>query len=455
MLHGMGGRGGGRAAGVVLVAVLGLTGCDGGVLSTKGSSAEPGPSGVSEDGDLEVSDEQVDEALLAMDDALQSGDVEAYLAFVGPELQDQQRAWFDGVRTAPLEMRELRLDGVVSRTPSEGTVAHVGLRHQFTGADPVPVLQQYRWVFAAADDGAPLLVASDGRNGEFFGHPQLWDLGEELVVLTGHSVQVLAQQSRAGDAESLLDPLDRAAEASLATLPPVAEGRERLVVQMVPGETVIEHGWSQSPGSASMLKVSPDPLPREPGRLTGFRTPVQSHLFLDLDLALDDLQEYGQSPGGQTELRYFAAYAALWGEDPDTWPEDWVLEGMAYWWSSVDDPAYSAGFLSEVGDHFAVTGPPTALPALPRDPDDLDGFESYVQESVALAYYVEETYGQEALIDLAGRLTDLDQRHDEDQIEQAYRDTIGVDRDELLDGFARWTQTSPALDVEAQQSLSG
>jgi|GEM_PF-4263558 len=86
-------------------------------------------SGVAEDRSTEVSDDQVHEVLLAMDDALQSGDVEAYLAHVAPELQDRQRAWFDGVSAAPLEMRQLRLDGVVSRTPTEGTVAHVGLRH--------------------------------------------------------------------------------------------------------------------------------------------------------------------------------------------------------------------------------------------------------------------------------------------------------------------------------------
>lgn len=395
------------------------------------------------------------EVLLAMDDALQSGDVEAYLAHVAPELQDRQRAWFDGVSAAPLEMRQLRLDGVVSRTPTEGTVAHVGLRHQFSGADPVPVLQQYRWVFAATEQGPPLLVDSRGRNGEFFGHPQLWDLGEELAVLTGHRVDVLVQRSRMADAETILDTLDRAAETSLTELSWLAQGRDRLVVQLVPAEVLEEHGWPESSGSSLPLKVSPEEIPRAAGRLTGMRSPVQAHLFLDLDLALLDLEEYGPSPGGQTELRYMAASSATAGEDVEAWPEDWILEGPPSWWSSVEDPAYAEHLLLSAGDHFARQGPPTAFPTVPMDPDDPSAADAYTLESIALTYHLEETYGRDRLIDLVGRLIVLDQRHDADQIEQAYREALGSDRDELLDGFARWTQTLSTVDEESETSVPG
>src|SRR5699024_4880424 len=117
------------------------------------------------------------------------------------------------------------------------------LRHQFAGADPVPVLEQYRWVLADLGDGVPVLVESWGRDGDFYGYPQLWDLGEEVAVLEGHHVSVLVERSRAADAETLLDTLDRAAETTLAELPWVAEGRERLVVQLAPAEVLEEQGW--------------------------------------------------------------------------------------------------------------------------------------------------------------------------------------------------------------------
>ena len=80
----------------------------------------------------------------AMDEALQAGDVAAYLRYVAPELAEQQRASFEALHAVPMEVRQLRIDGVVSRNDPQGTVVHVGLRHQITGADPEPVLGQYR-----------------------------------------------------------------------------------------------------------------------------------------------------------------------------------------------------------------------------------------------------------------------------------------------------------------------
>ena len=231
-----------------------------------------------------LDDEQVLATVLAMDDALQAGDLEAFLALVAEDLQEEQRAWFQGVVDAPLDVHELRLDGVISQRGcvdddepclEGGTVAHVGLRHQFTGADPVPVLEQYRWVLADLGDGVPVLVETMGRDGDFYGHPQLWDLGEEVGVLEGHHVSVLVQGSRMAEAETLLGTLDRAAETTLAELPWVADGRERLVMQLTSAEVLEEQGWVESTASTLWLQASPEDLPREAGRLSPQDAPVR------------------------------------------------------------------------------------------------------------------------------------------------------------------------------------
>ena len=474
MLHRMMRRRRGFATSTTVAALLLITGCDGGSSAgdadAPSATTEPAPTtqatSPTEDGEgstaatpgtaepQPVDDEQVHATVLAMDDALQAGDVEAYLEHVAEELQQEQRAWFQGVLAAPLDVRELRLDGVVSqRTCASddepcldgGTVAHVGLRHQFTEADALPVLEQYRWVLADLGDGEPVLVESWGRDGDLYGYPQLWDLGEELAVLDGHHLSVLVQRSRLDEAESLLDTLDRAAETTLSELPWVAEGRDRLVVQLVPGEVLEEHGWPESTGSSLWLQVSPDELSREPGRLSPPDVPVQGHLFLDLDLALMDLEEFGASPGGHTELRYVAAYAATWGDDPAAWPEDWVLEGPAFWWSAADDPVYAENLRFAIGEHVALLGPPVSLPLAPPDHGDLEAGDAFLLESLALATYVEETYGRASLIELVGLLIPLDQRRDGDRIEAAYQETLGIDADELLEGYAGWTSTLPTF----------
>lgn len=420
-----------------------------GDTATATATAYPPDSGATtapeaaQDDRTEVSEEQVREVLVAMDEALQEGDVDAYLTHVAPDLKDDQRAWFQGVHAVPMSVRQLRLDGVVSRTGVEGTVAHVGLRHQITGGDPVPVLEQYRWVFTATGEQPPLLTASRGRNGEFYGFPQLWDLGEELAVLQGHSVLVVAQESRREEAETLVDTLDHAAEETLETLPWVAQGREKLVVQLVPAEVLEEIGWGMSTGGQLMLEISPQEITADASRLTGLKTPLQPRLLLDVDLALLDLEDYGSSPGGQTELRYFAAHAGAWGSDRDAWPEDWVLQGAAYWWSSVEDDSYHEQLLAAAGDHFAETGQPRSLPTAPLAMDDVAGGEAYTLESLALATYLEQTFGREALVGLLGELIPLDQRHDRAEITEAYTQVIGIDQHQLIQDWAAWTRTLP------------
>lgn len=386
-----------------------------------------------------LTDEQVREVLQEMDTALGEGDLTAYLQHVDPALAPAQRAWFEALQAVPMDVRQLRLDSVVSRNSGEGTVAHVGLRHQITGGDPVPLLEQYRWVFAQEADGPVRLVSSTGRNGELFGHPQVWDTGEPVAVLEGRNVLLLAAEDARADAELLLDTLDLAAGRTMEALPWSAEGREQLVVNLVDADLLgTVNGMDGIAVGEQLLKVSPEEIPWDAPRLTGSDTPVASRLLLDLEMALADLEEFGPSPGGHTSLRHVAASSALWGPDADLWPQGWVVEGFPHWWAAVEDPDYLEGLHFLVAEHHAWVGEPDEVPVAPDD-TDVETYDAFVSDSMSLALHVADAHGDAALVELAGRLAVLDQRHDGVEIEQVYDAVLGVDQDELLAGWATWT----------------
>lgn len=437
----------------VTVAVLVLGACSSGgedpdapsPPGTTGSPVPPSPPGTTESPAAStpspLSDEQVVQVLQEMDTALQSGDVEAYLQHVAPGLADQQRAWFDAVQAVPMDVRQLRLDGVVSRNDVEGTTTHVGLRHQVTGADPVPVLEQYRWVFATGEDGRVRLVSSQGRNGELYGYPQVWDDGEPVAVIEGHSVLLLAPESHREQTELLLDTLDLAAERALEELPWAAADRELVVVNLVDADLLASLGeHPDNTAAVQLMARSAESIPWDAPRLTASSPPVQGRVLLDVDAATADLEEFGPSPGGHTMLRQMVAHVGLYGQDNGLWPQDWLLDGVPWWWSAAQDPPYLDDLHLLVADHHLVEGPPSGLPAAPFRGDPPSAYDSFAAASLSLALYLAQAHGDAALIDLAGRLMVLDRRYDEAAIEQAYLAALGVGQEEVLEGWARWAE---------------
>lgn len=451
-----------------MVALSALAACDGGVPAAQaptvreadagiaspraGDPATPGATGSAQTSSPAPSadaaaatghpltDEQVLETLKAMDAAIQEGDVEAFLQHVDPAIEQEQRAWFETLQDIPMDVREIRLDGIVSRNSTQGTVATVGLRHQVTGGDPEPMVEQYRWVLALGADGVGRLVDSSGRVGDFFGHPQIWDRGEPVAVLEDAHVLVLTSEDRREDAELLLDSLDRAAERTLAALAWAADDRQRFVVVLAESDHLEEvagsPGWAHV---AQPMHQAPDEIPWERSYLVSSDAPVSDRLLLDAEMTLQDVEEYGTGLGGNGFLRYIAASAGTMGSDPNGWPEDWLMEGFPNWWATADDPDGVAYQREIVGQHHQVAGRPDRLPAGPQDPDDQTAYDSYALESIGLALYLAETYGEDTLVQLVGELIPLDTRFDDAEIEQAYADTLGVDRATLVQGWAAWT----------------
>ena len=119
-------RRGVRGAAVAVLLTCGAAACTGGSDASDGdgstgsatpetASATSAPGASSSVSPVSLTDEEVRDVVTAMNEALQSGDVETYLQHVAPELAEQQRAWFEALHAVPMEVRQLRIDGVVSR----------------------------------------------------------------------------------------------------------------------------------------------------------------------------------------------------------------------------------------------------------------------------------------------------------------------------------------------------
>lgn len=406
-----------------------------------GSSTTTGPApGSSRSGSYPraLTDEEVTALVTAMDEALAAGDVEAFLAHVAPELQEDQRAWFEAVGNVPMQVRQLRADRVISRQSPTGTVLHVGLRHQIAGGDPVPLLEQYRWVLAPDAQDRPVLVEARGRNGEHFGHPQLWDLGP-VAALEGEGVLVLAPEEAREEAELLLPGLELAASRVLRDFPSLAERREVLTVQLAPAEhlatmlgTDVEDGytggllWLHTSGSdpgAERLGLG------RPGRV------VSPRVVLDLDLVVQDLVDLGPAPQGDPWLRYFGSGAALQGDDLDRYPVEWLALGVPEWYSVLDDPVTAdevRGWVAQWHDGSAPEELPAIATTTTSDPEEV------AATATGFVLYLAEAFGTEPVLELSRGLAPLDGWHDDVRIREVLTGTLGASEEELLEGWSSW-----------------
>ncbi len=400
-----------------------------------------------------LTDEQVLEVVSAMDAALDAGDVETYLTHVSPELEQEQRSWFEAVRSVPMDVRQLRADKVLSRTSPNGTVLHVALRHQITGADSTPMLQKYRWVLAPGADGRPVLVEVRGGNGLVHGYPQLWDLGP-VAVLEAENVMLLAPESARPAAEELLPGIDAAAQELLQDFPALAEQRDVLVVQLVQPDVLaqmLDAAEGEYPAGASWLRTART----DPGLDQAYLGPTEDtlhpRLIFDLEVALDDLETWGEGPGGSTYIRYAGAVAAALGESERSEPVAWLLEGMPLWYELEADPALEPDLLGIAASAHA-DGPPEQLPSVTWSEEEEFTLQA---ASVSFVRYLQETLGRDDLVSLVDELSALDMWADEGEVWPAVSARVGRTEEQLLQDWQDWgeellTRAEP-LEPEVEQ----
>ena len=436
-----------RAVGYAVVVALlvgpGLAGCSAapsdGTSSSATTSGDASPAATADSTATvtaypeAVTDEQVLEVVTAMDAALQSGDASAYLDHVGPELVEQQRDWFEAVRNVPMEVRQLRADKVVSRTSPVGTVLHVGFRHQVTGAGRVPVMEQYRWVLAPDADGEVRLVDVGGRNGQFYGYPQLWDLGP-VAVLEADDVVLLAPEEARGDAEELLPQISAAAQALRADFPALAREHDVVHVQLVPTAHVGEVLGGGELMATSWLRTSTEDPGLERAWLGPEEPTLDPRLVLELEAMLEDLDAFGPSPGGNTYARYLGAEAAVLGDDEEHMGVGWVVYGVPTWYELSADPTLEGDLLSLAAEAHRE-GPPEALPDLHWIPE---GEEHYLMTSVSFVRYLEEAFGRAVALDVVEELHDVSGWYDDAEVWPAVTRVVGVSEDDLLEGWQDW-----------------
>lgn len=395
------------------------------------TAAAPGPPTVTAY-PAAVTDEQVLEVVSAMDAALQSGDVEAFLARVGPALVEQQRDWFEAVRNVPMDVRQLRADKVVSRTSPVGTVLHVGFRHQVAGAGPVPVLEHYRWVLAPDQDGRAMLVEVGGRNGTFQGYPQLWDFGP-VAVLEADDVVLLAPETARADAEQLLPQISEAAVAVRQDFPAVAQARDVVHVQLVPSADVEDVLDGQALMGISWLRVSPQDPGLERASLGPAERTLDPRLVLELEPMIQDLTDFGPTAGGNTYLRHLASSAAVAGDDEQYQPAGWLAYGVPTWYELAGDPIFEADLVLMAAEAHRG-GPPLELPR-PYWTDDED---AYAATSTSLVLHLDEVYGRASALEVVEQLHGTSGWYEESDVWPTVARTLGTSEEELLRGWQEW-----------------
>jgi hypothetical protein len=391
-------------------------------------------------GPAALTDQQVLEVVAEMDAALQTGDVEAFLSHVDDELREQQRSWFQAVRDVPMDVRQLRADKVVSRTAATGTVVHVALRHQVSGAGAVPVLEQYRWVLAPDVTGRVRLVDVTGRNGAFHGYPQLWDLGA-VAVLRAQDVVLLAPEESRAEAVDLLPQIAEAAGALRRDFPALARGRDVLHVQLAPAEELalmLDAQAGEYVMGADWMRTSAEDPGLERLWLGPAEQTLDHRLLLDLDVMTEDLHLYGAVHGGNTYLRHVGTYAAVAGVRDDHDPVWWVAAGAPTWYELAGDPALKESLLEDVfGAHRE--GLPERLPG-PHWSSDGQEESDYVQASVSLMLFLDESFGREAVLGVVDELHDVSGWYEEAEIWPAVTTTLGTDEEELLGAWQEWVE---------------
>lgn len=383
----------------------------------------------------EISTAELVELSAAMTTALAEDDIEAWVELLDLDADGvaQQRDWFAGVQAVPMEVREMHVTQVLSRRPLDGaSVVTMAFRHQVSGADPTPTLQEYRMVAGRDVQGAVRII-------EISGTAHSWDLGP-MVVLDGEAVLLLSHAEDEWMAELMLDSIDRAAVDLLSDLP--APGVDRIVVVLTDEDglaTVFGRGraglWS------TMLPLKPS---TEVGTgLTGLTSlPIDvttgtGRLLIDADLAYEEWVDFGgELPGGAMIVRLDGVALALHLRHGTTRPAAWVSYGFGAWYQVAGASEILLGDYREWYQELAAGEPPTRLPpaeatAYARDPEGRN-----LLDAVMAFFFVEERWGRERALELGAALHGVGAWHA--PVEAVLTEHLGMDLAEFEAEFVSW-----------------
>lgn len=268
------------------------------------------------------------------------------------------------------------------------------------------------------------------------GHPQLWDLDAVDVTVTDHLV-LLAPESRAADVAAVLPGLESAT--ANVFLDFGTGDRDRLVVQLVDGDTLVEiaddEDLAVDPAGVAMAlrTLGEPPAAGEVG--VEVTDEHADRIVLDLDLLLAETQ-LGTPPGGWGLMRHEGVHAVVDG-DPSVRPPVWVWEGLAEWYGYRRDYLVDEAYRQAIA---SADGAPLELP---------DSFSDYYyesQEAGELAYassamvfsFLEQRFGFAVTRDVGVGLTRSEAWSDTDDADALLLELTGMTLEELEQEWAAW-----------------
>jgi hypothetical protein len=435
----------------VLVASVVLAGCSGGVPPAVPPSLPPSvggsPAGAPGGGrpGADVDDADVAGFGVDLDLALRSGDVEQWLALFaltdGDELQ-RQRDWYAAVHAVPMDIREMHVAAVQQHGSTTGFGPRVDLafRHQVTGADPEPAVEQYRVRLGRQDGRVRIVEVGNVRSVET-GYPQPWDL-TRVEVLERGAVVVIAQEELREEAEELLPALDLAATTVLEEFP--VAGVSRMVVSLTTPEVfedVVDATGSEFAGISQVLPTVADV---EPGGAGGLPPLVDGdglavRLQLNGEYAYSEWEYYADDLAhGSPLLRHEGVHLALTLAEPWAAPPSWAAEGFAGWYEVAADEVLREEHLWWLGDLSRDGVAETLPPRLPLTfyADDAEELTRNYVESAAVFLYVEDAFGWDTTIDLGVALNAVEWPTDD--LEEVLRQHLDLTPEEFEQGYLDW-----------------
>ena len=373
-----------------------------------------------------------------MTEALAGDDVEAWIALtdLDPAGEQQQRDWFAAVQAVPMQVREMHPTFLfrIGHAPGHAT-ATFAFRHQVSGVDPVPVLEEYELTLTSSGSGW-LVAGVGGTSGVDRTYPQLWDLGPVGVVETGRTVVVHSGDPPPNDA---LRSLDAAVGAVLDAFPLEGEPQRLLVEyaeaatmgEMLSLDVVDAHSQGYVPLASAEVELI-GPLPDLEDGSGG--TP---RLIVNRGEHEAETDYYAGVRGGSPLTRYGLSYLVLSLRHQDFMAPEWVDTGLAWWFELSGDDwvrrEVLLGYPFGVGDVSEVTGfPPDNYWEFYGDESTM---ETYQYQAATIMLFLEERHGRDVLVTFAEAM--------------ALVDIYAPDADEVMDEIFREHLGAPRADVEA------